>query len=92
MYKIDGTFIPAKEVIETLGLVLGVRKEVKEYSASMLDYLYQFLSARPELLYTQILDCLKRAAKRELEESDDMYTDRLIGFANLQRELEKLPI
>lgn len=92
MYSINKKLIPEREVKETMGLVLGVRKEVEAYSCSVLDYLYQFLCETPEVLYTQILDCLKRAAEQQLKDTDDVYADRLIGFSNLQSELFKLPI
>ena len=70
-----------------LALVLGTRKDVKLYSMPVIEYLADWLKEHPEKSYDMVLDCLKRAAAKELKENDEEYSDRLISFRYLVKEL-----
>lgn len=73
---------------EIIDLILGIRKDVKMYSESVVKYLYRFLQEHKEEKYSNLLKILKRVAKREIENPDEQYPDRLISFSKLQQELE----
>lgn len=75
---------------EIIDVILGIRKDVKMYSQSVVKYLYEFLQEHKDIKYSTLLDALKRAAKRELEDSDAEYPDRLISFTKLRQELESV--
>ena len=53
-------------------------------------YLYQLLQKHKEVKYSDLLEVLKRAAERELNDPDEQYPDRLISFSKLKQELERL--
>ena len=74
---------------EIIDLILGIRKDVKMYSESVVKYLYRFLQEHKEEKYSNLLKILKRVAKREIENPDEHYPDRLISFSRLQQELER---
>lgn len=74
---------------EIIDLILGIRKDVKMYSESVVKYLYRFLQEHKEEKYSNLLKILKRVAKREIENPDEQYPDRLISFSKLQQELER---
>ena len=59
-------------------------------SRSVVRYLYQFLQKHKEVKYSDLLEVLKRAAERELNDPDEQYPDRLISFSKLKQELERL--
>ena len=73
-----------------LDVILGIREDVKMYSRSVVRYLYQFLQKHKEVKYSDLLEVLKRAAERELNDPDEQYPDRLISFSKLKQELERL--
>ena len=75
---------------EIIDVILGIREDVKMYSRSVVRYLYQFLQKHKELKYSDLLEVLKRAAERELNDPDEQYPDRLISFSKLKQELERL--
>ena len=78
------------EMMEILGLVLGIRQNVKVYSSSVMAYLYQKLQENPSWKYDRLLDALKNAAKKELLHMDNAYSDRLLSYDKLRAELEAL--
>ena len=65
---------------EIIDVILGIREDVKMYSRSVVRYLYQFLQKHKEVKYSDLLEVLKRAAERELNDPDEQYPDRLISF------------
>lgn len=75
---------------EIIDVILGIREDVKMYSRSVVRYLYQFLQKHKEVKYSDLLEVLKRAAERELNDPDEQYLDRLISFSKLKQELERL--
>ena len=75
---------------EIIDVILGIREDVKMYSRSVVRYLYQFLQKHKEVKYSDLLEVLKRAAERELNDPDEQYPDRLISFSKLKQELERL--
>lgn len=75
---------------EIIDVILGIREDVKMYSRSAVRYLYQFLQKHKEVKYSDLLEVLKRAAERELNDPDEQYPDRLISFSKLKQELERL--
>ena len=75
---------------EIIDVILGIREDVKMYSRSVVRYLYQFLQKHKEVKYSDLLEVLKRAAERELNDPDEQYPDRLISFSKLKQELESL--
>lgn len=75
---------------EIIDVILGIREDVKMYSRSVVRYLYQFLQKHKEVKYSDLLEVLKRAAERELNDPDEQYPDRLISFSELKQELERL--
>ena len=75
---------------EIIDVILGIREDVKMYSRSVVRYLYQFLRKHKEVKYSDLLEVLKRAAERELNDPDEQYPDRLISFSKLKQELERL--
>lgn len=75
---------------EIIDVILGIREDVKRYSRSVVRYLYQFLQKHKEVKYSDLLEVLKRAAERELNDPDEQYPDRLISFSKLKQELERL--
>ena len=75
---------------EIIDVILGIREDVKMYSRSVVRYLYQFLQKQKEVKYSDLLEVLKRAAERELNDPDEQYPDRLISFSKLKQELERL--
>ncbi len=85
IYEANGMVSPSER--EILQLVLGIRKQVKKHSSSIVEYLMEWLKKYPEQRYDIILDCLKKAARYELEHMDKKGNDRLISFRNLEREL-----
>lgn len=76
-----------EEIIE---VILGIRKDVKMYSRSVVQYLDQFLQYHKEVKYNALISALKRAAAKEFNDPDEQYADRLISFPKLQQELEAL--
>ena len=72
---------------EIIDVILGIREDVKMYSRSVVRYLYQFLQKHKEVKYSDLLEVLKRAAERELNDPDEQYPDRLISFSKLKQEL-----
>ena len=75
---------------EIIDVILGIREDVKMYSRAVVRYLYQFLQKHKEVKYSDLLEVLKRAAERELNDPDEQYPDRLISFSKLKQELERL--
>ena len=75
---------------EIIDVILGIREDVKMYSRSVVRYLYQFLQKHNDVKYSDLLEVLKRAAERELNDPDEQYPDRLISFSKLKQELERL--
>ena len=75
---------------EIIDVILGIREDVKMYSRSVVRYLYQFLQKHKEVKYSDLLEVLKRAAERELNDPDEQYPDRLLSFSKLKQELERL--
>lgn len=75
---------------EIIDVILGIREDVKRYSRSVVRYLYQFLQKHKEVKYSDLLEVLKRAAERELNDPDEQYPNRLISFSKLKQELERL--
>ena len=75
---------------EIIDVILGIREDVKMYSRSVVRYLYQFLQKHKEVKYSDLLEVLKRAAERELNDPDEQYPDRLISFSKLKQGLERL--
>ena len=75
---------------EIIDVILGIREDVKMYSRSVVRYLYQFLQKHKEVKYSDLLEVLKRATERELNDPDEQYPDRLISFSKLKQELERL--
>ena len=75
---------------EIIDVILGIREDDKMYSRSVVRYLYQFLQKHKEVKYSDLLEVLKRAAERELNDPDEQYPDRLISFSKLKQELERL--
>lgn len=75
---------------EIIDVILGIREDVKMYSRLVVRYLYQFLQKHKEVKYSDLLEVLKRAAERELNDPDEQYPDRLISFSKLKQELERL--
>ena len=75
---------------EIIDVILGIREDVKMYSRSVVRYLYQFLQKHKEVKYSDLLEVLKRAAERELNDPDEQYPDPLISFSKLKQELERL--
>lgn len=75
---------------EIIDVILGIREDVKMYSRSVVRYLYQFLQKHKEVKYSDLLEVLKRAAERKLNDPDEQYPDRLISFSKLKQELERL--
>ena len=75
---------------EIIDVILGIREDVKMYSRSVVRYLYQFLQKHKEVKYSDLLEGIKRAAERELNDPDEQYPDRLISFSKLKQELERL--
>lgn len=75
---------------EIIDVILGIREDVKMYSRSVVRYLYQLLQKHKEVKYSDLLEVLKRAAERELNDPDEQYPDRLISFSKLKQELERL--
>ena len=75
---------------EIIDVILGIREDVKMYSRSVVRYLYQFLQKHKEVKYSDLLEVLKRAAERALNDPDELYPDRLISFSKLKQELERL--
>ena len=80
--------INSEDYDEILDVILGIRQDVKMYSQSVVKYIYQFLKKHKEAKYCDLLSVLKQAAKREMENPDEQYPDRLISFSKLQQELE----
>lgn len=74
-----------------LALVLGVRKDIKLYSSSIISYLYKWLT-NTNCSYEIIIDVLKCAAAEELKEPDEQYTDRLISFTKIKEVLERFEV
>ncbi len=72
-----------------LSLVLGVRKDIKLYSSSIISYLYEWLN-NTKYSYEIIVEILKRAAAEELKEPDEQYSDRLISFTKIKEVLTSL--
>ncbi len=58
---------------EIIDVILGIREDVKMYSRSVVRYLYQFLQKHKEVKYSDLLEVLKRAAERELNDPDEQY-------------------
>ena len=56
---------------EIIDVILGIREDVKMYSRSVVRYLYQFLQKHKEVKYSDLLEVLKRAAERELNDPDE---------------------
>lgn len=88
VYRIGRRNISETEMKENIELVLGVRKDVRTYSTSVIAYLYQILEQNPGMRYDMLLDCMKKAAEKE--NMDDASSDRLISFDNLRYEVERL--
>lgn len=87
--RIDNVALDSYEQREILGIILGIRKDVGMYSKSVVEYLYEFLQDNPQFKYSDLLGCLQRAAKNELEDPDEAYQDRLISFSKIQHELQR---
>ena len=75
---------------ENIDIILGIRKDVKMYSQSVVEYLHEFLRKHKTIKYTDLLDMLKQAAEKELEDPDEQFQDRLISFSKLQQELDRV--
>ena len=90
LYRFHTTRVSQTEMMEILGLVLGIRQNVKVYSSSVMAYLYQKLQENPSWKYDRLLDALKNAAKKELLHMDNAYSDRLLSYDKLRAELEAL--
>lgn len=71
-----------------IDILLGIRKSGITYSQSVIDYLYQFMQEHTQYEYDRLLQCLKRAAEKELAQSDAHDSDRLISFHRIEQELE----
>lgn len=75
---------------ENIDIILGIRKDVKMYSQSVVEYLHEFLRKHKTIKYADLLDMLKQAAEKELEDPDEQFQDRLISFSKLQQELDRV--
>lgn len=73
---------------DLLSLVFGVRKNIKVYSGSIIDYLYEWTINNPTKKYEYLLDILKEVAKEELINPSEEYTDRLLSFDKIRTKLE----
>ena len=71
-----------------IDILLGIRKSGITYSQSVIDYLYQFMQEHTQYEYDRLLRCLKRAAEKELAQSDAHDSDRLISFHRIEQELK----
>lgn len=89
LIRINDSLMHEEEVEETLGIILGIRKNVTVYSSTVIEYLCEWLQKNDDKKYPCILECMKAAAMRELESPDSAYSDRLISYPKLRDELEK---
>jgi hypothetical protein len=78
------------DMITFMELILGIRKDIRTYSASVSDYIYNFLEDNSQICYDRLLDCLKYSVQDELKSIVDQADDRLISFCNLERNLNRL--
>lgn len=85
--RLEGIFLGAT-MDDILSIVLGVRKDIKLYSSSIITYLHDWVNEKL-CSYENILDVLKCAARDELKDSDNEYPDRLIGFSKIQEGLKR---
>ena len=90
MFDFNDISIPESAMNEIIGLVLGLRQNVRVYSPSVIAYLYHTLQVNPGLKYDSLLDILKKTAEKELLHTDNTYSDRLLPFDKLQTELKTL--
>ena len=88
-YAIEDFFEEMDEE-ENIDIILGIRKDVKMYSQSVVEYLHEFLRKHKTIKYTDLLDMLKQAAEKELEDPDEQFQDHLISFSKLQQELDRV--
>lgn len=78
------------EMREIIGLVLGIRQNVRVYSSSVMTCIYRKLQENPERKYDRLLDALKIAAETELLHMEEADSDRLLSYHTLQAELDAL--
>ena len=78
------------EMREIIGLVLGIRQNVRVYSSSVMTCIYRKLQENPERKYDRLLDALKIAAETELLHMEEADSDRLLSYHTLRAELDAL--
>ena len=90
IFRFHNVFVSQTDMNEMIGLVLGIRQNVRVYSSSVMGYLYRKLQANPHWKYDCLLDALKCVAEKELLHMDETYSDRLLPYNKLQAELDAL--